>query len=178
MISPLTRARLAGLATYLLAAFALLFWRLMPVSPGGIGWPGPDLLLALTMMWIMRRPDQLPALAVAITALIEDLVLMRPPGLWAGIMLLGSEAARNRRSRWREHGFMIEWLRVSVLMGMMMLAARIAQIMVMLPVPPLGMVLMQLIATILAYPAVALFGRMIPGLSRVSAAEAERLGVQ
>lgn len=176
MIEPATRSRLFGLALYLLAAFVLLLVRLMPIYPGATGWPGPDLLQALTLAWVLRRPDQLPALAIVLAVLVEDLVLMRPPGLWAAVMLLGSEAARNREARWREQGFMVEWMRVSVLMGVMMLAARLVQIVVMMPVPPLGMVLLQLIATIAAYPLTVLAARSLLGLRRMSAAEAERLG--
>lgn len=175
MMGPASRSRLVGLGLYLLMAFVLLFLRLVPVGSGAIAWPGPDLTLALTMVWIMRRPDQIPALAVAFVALVEDLVLMRPPGLWAAVMLLGSEAARSRKPRWREQGFMVEWVRMSMLMGVMVLAARVAQIVVMLPVPPLGIVLLKLIATIAAYPAVALFGRLVLGLRRMTPAEAERL---
>lgn len=176
MIGPGLRTRLWGAALYLLMAFLLLFYRLLPIAPGAIGWPGPNWLLALTLAWVLRRPEQVPALAIALVALVEDLVLMRPPGLWAAVMLLGAEAARNREARWREQGFMVEWLRVSVLMGAMMLANRVASILFLLPVPPLGMILLQLIATIAAYPVVMLFGRAVLGLRRMDPVEAERLG--
>ncbi len=176
MIGPAARARWTGLALYVLMAFVLLFLRLLPVSPGAIGLPGPNLLLALTLAWMLRRPDQVPALAIAAVTLVEDLVLMRPPGLWAAVVLLGSEAARNREARWREAGFVVEWLRVSMLMGAMMLANRVVSVLFLLPVPPLGMILLQLIATIAAYPAVVLFGRLCLGMRRMSIAEAERLG--
>src|SRR5690606_35781377 len=66
MIGPAARARLTGLALYVLMAFILLFLRLLPVSPGAISWPGPNLLLALTLAWVLRRPDQVPALAIAL----------------------------------------------------------------------------------------------------------------
>lgn len=176
MIGLATRARLSGLVLYVLIALVLLFVRLLPVSPGGIGWPGPDWLLALTLAWVLRRPQQVPAFAIALVALVEDLVLLRPPGLWAALMLLGSEAARNREARWREQGFVIEWLKVSMLMGAMMLANRITSALFLLPVPPLGMTLLQLIATAAAYPVAVLFGRLCLGLRRISPAEADRLG--
>lgn len=176
MISPATRARLSGLVLYVLVALVLLFLRLLPVSPGAIGWPGPNWLLALTLAWVLRRPEQVPALAIALVALVEDLVLMRPPGLWAAVMLLGSEAARNREMRWREQGFVVEWLKVSILMGAMMLANRITSALFLLPVPPLGMILLQLIATVAAYPVAVLFGRLCLGMRRMSLAEADRLG--
>ena len=176
MIGPGLRARLWGAALYLLMAFLLLFYRLLPIAPGGIGWPGPNWLLALTLAWVLRRPDQLPAPLIAGVVLVEDLVLMRPPGLWAAVVLLGAEAARKREARWREQGFMVEWLWVSGLMGMMMLANRVASILFLLPVPPLGMVLMQLIATVAAYPVTVLFSRVVLGLRRMGPVEADRLG--
>lgn len=176
MIGPGLRARLGGAALYLLMAFLLLFYRLLPIAPGSIGWPGPNWLLGLTLAWVLRRPDQLPGPLIAAVVLVEDLVLMRPPGLWAAVMLLGAEAARKREARWREQGFMVEWLRVSGLMGVMMLANRVASILFLLPVPPLGMVLMQLIATVAAYPVTVLFSRVVLGLCRMGPVEADRLG--
>lgn len=175
-MEPATRASLIGLALYLLAALAILFVRLMPVYPGALGWPGPDLLLALTMAWVLRRPDQLPAPVIALAFLVEDLLTMRPPGLWATIALIGTEAARTREARWREQGFLLEWLRVSILTGGMMVADHIIKLLFMLEVPPLGMVLMQMTATAAAYPVVVLAARSILRLRHMSAAEAERLG--
>lgn len=176
MIGPAARARLTGLALYVLMACILLFLRLLPINPGAIAWPGPNLLLALTLAWVLRRPDQVPASVIALVTLVEDLVLLRPPGLWAAVMLLGSEAARNREARWRELGFVLEWLRVAMLMGAMLLANRIVSVVFLLPVPPLGMMMLQLIATVAAYPAVVLFGRLGLGLRRMSVVEADRLG--
>lgn len=176
MIGPGLRARLIGLALYLLAGLALLLMRLLPVNPGAIGWPGPDWLMALTLAWVLRRPEQVPAAVIAAVVLVEDLLLMRPPGLGAVLMLLGTEAARNREARWRDQGFMVEWLRVAVLMGGMMLADRVASILFILPVPPLGLAALHLIATVAAYPVVVLFGRLLLGLRPMTTAEAERLG--
>ncbi|NCU20454.1 rod shape-determining protein MreD, partial [Candidatus Falkowbacteria bacterium] len=57
MIDPITRQQLWHIALYLAIAAVLLFLRLLPISPGTGGLPGPDLMLALTLAWVLRRPD-------------------------------------------------------------------------------------------------------------------------
>ena len=125
---------------------------------------------------MLRRPEQVPALLIAALFLVEDVMLYRPLGLWAMIVLLGSESARLREHRWREHPFMVEWLRVAILIGVMTLGYRLAQAIVMLPLASLGQVILQYIATVAAYPLTVLAARWIVGLRRASPADADRLG--
>ncbi|MFD2439676.1 hypothetical protein ACFSS8_05565 [Paracoccus kondratievae] len=72
------RLRIFGQVLFILLFLAILFWRLLPLSPGSIGWPGPDLALCLTVFWVLRRPEQVPVLTIAALFLIEDILLMRP----------------------------------------------------------------------------------------------------
>ena len=160
------RAVVLGTLLFLAAAWVLLFVRLLPLSGGIAGWPGPDLGLALILAWVLRRPDQLAAPVIVLAVLAEDLLLMRPLGLWAAIVLLGSEAARLREPRWRDQPFMVEWLRVGILIGAMMLGYRIVQILAVLPVPALGQVILQYLATVAAYPPVVFAARWLIGLRR------------
>lgn len=71
-------------------ALVLLFLRLLPLgnAPGTL--PGPDLLLCLIMAWVMRRPDYLPVGLIILVVLAEDLLLLRPPGLWTALVVLTS----------------------------------------------------------------------------------------
>ncbi|MDM7458786.1 MAG: rod shape-determining protein MreD [Paracoccus sp. (in: a-proteobacteria)] len=165
------RSLVVGTLSFLLVCWVLLFIRLLPLSPGS-SLPGPDLVLALVMAWILRRPDQLAAPVIVAAILLEDVLLMRPPGLWPVIVLLGSEAARLRAHRWRDQGFMFEWARVAVLMAAMILGYRIAQMIFMLPVSALAQVMLQLLATIAAYPLVVLGARWLLGLRRGGPVEA------
>ena len=169
------RRRLAGGSVYVLIACGILFLRLLPLSPGRVPWPGPDLLLCLTFAWVLRRPEQVPTLIIATVILIEDLLVMRPLGLWAAMVVIGTEAARTREARWREQPFVVEWLRVAMLMAAMMAAARLVMVVVLLPVPPLGQVLLHWLASVTAYPVVA-FAGMLLGLRRAAPGEAEGTG--
>lgn len=175
MIEAASRQQIVGMLLFCACMALLLLMRLLPLSSGFTGWPGADLALCLTFVWVLRRPAQIPALLIVAIFLFEDLILYRPPGLWTAFALMATEAARLREPRWRDQPFMLEWLRVGILMGMMMLGYRIVQILFLLPVPSLGQVLLQFIATLAAYPLVVFAARWLIGLRRISPAEAELL---
>lgn len=172
MIQLPTRSFVLGTLTFLGAAWLLLFLRLLPLSQGFMGWPGPDMGLALILAWVLRRPDQLSAPVIVLVVLVEDVMLMRPLGLWTAIVLIGSEAARSREPRWRDQPFMVEWVGVGVLIGLMMLGYRITQALFMLPLPALGQVILQYLATVAAYPLAIFLARWLIGLRRTGRGEA------
>lgn len=175
MIVTLTRRVVIGTGVFLLCECLLLFLRLLPLSGGLTGWPGPDLGLCLIFAWILRRPAQLPALVIVGFCLAEDILLLRPLGLWSAVVLVASEALRQREGRWREQSFMLEWFRVAMLIGMMMLAYRVILFLSLSPVAVLGQAILQYLATIACYPLVVFGARWLIGLRRISAAEAEMI---
>ena len=149
--------QLLGQTSYLLAVLALILAALLPLSPGRIAWPGPDLLMAVTLAWVLRRPEQVPVLTVALVMLAADILLFRPLGLGAALAVVATEVARRQQHRWRAQGFLVEWLRVAILMGLMVLAERVIRTLFLVPttlapLPPLGPEALRLIATIAAYP--------------------------
>ncbi len=175
MIEPARRQRLTGQALYVALFLAILFWRLLPLAPGRVFWPGPDLGLCLTLLWVLRRPEQVPVPTIAALYLAEDILLMRPLGLAAALTVLGTEAARKREPHWRELPFMVEWLRVAMLLALMMLANRFLLTMFFQTPPPLGQAMLQFIATTAAYPLVAGLGAWLLGLTRSRAERDTRL---
>ncbi|WP_410217480.1 rod shape-determining protein MreD [Paracoccus sp. (in: a-proteobacteria)] len=171
MIQLPSRDFIVGTALFLLSAWLLLFLRLLPLSGGITGWPGPDAGLALILAWMLRRPDQLAAPVIVLILLIEDVLLMRPLGLWTAVVLVGTEAARRREPRWRDQPFMVEWLRVAVLIGLMMLGYRVIQVLSLMRVPALGQVMLQYLATVACYPVVVFAARWLIGLRRSGRSE-------
>lgn len=161
---------------YLLAFLVMLFLRLLPLPtvPGAL--PGPDLLLCLSCAWVLRRPDHLPALLIAGAVLVEDLLLMRPPGLWAAIVLIGTEFLRSRAAFSRELTWVSEWIMVSIVMSAMLLGYRLLMTLMVLPQPGLGMSVTQLIFTVIAYPFVVGVLRVTLGLRKPIAGEVDARG--
>jgi rod shape-determining protein MreD len=166
------RRRLIGTAVYIGMGLALLFFQLMPINPGAPGLPGPDLMLCITCAWVLRRPDQLPVVIIVALSLIGDFLLGRPFGLWSFFILVATELLRPRAQRWSDQAFVFEWLRIAVLIGLMLIGYRLLMALFLLPVPALGPVMLQWLATVAAYPLVVLMLHLI-GIRRLSAAEIE-----
>lgn len=177
MLATARQRQLVGQALFIGAALALMVVALMPLRPGAVAWPGPDWLLALIFAWVLRRPEQAPVLVIAALMLVADILFLRPIGLMAALSVIATEAARRREQRWREQGFLVEWLRVAMLLGLMVLADRVIRTVflippTMAPLPPLGQDILHLIATIGAYPvAVAVLHAL--GLRRAAPGEME-----
>ena len=163
-------------ALYVILALALMFLRLLPLGTLAGSWPGPDVLLCLTLGWVLRRPDYLPATLIAAVVLLEDLLLMRPPGLWAAIMVLAAEFLRTRSAATRELSFAFEWLLVAAVMTGAMLAFRLALMLTMLPQASLGQTMVQLIVTILCYPVVVGASRLAFGVRKPATGEVDAYG--
>jgi rod shape-determining protein MreD len=138
--------------------------------------PGPDLLVAIALAWAARRPDYVPVVLVALVMLLADFLFMRPPGLWAAITVLGVEFLRNRESAFRDLPFLVEWGLVAVLLLAMTLANAFVLLVLMVDQPTLGLTLLQLIATILAYPLVVGVTVFALGLRRAAPGEIDEMG--
>lgn len=165
--APLTRA-VWGPGLYIALACALVLTRLVPLSTGASGWPGPDLLMCLTIAWVLRRPDLLPVGVVAGVALLADLLLQRPPGLWAGLVVLGTEYARGRSLPGQEPSFSGEIALFAVLFTAMIGAQWLVLAVFMVPQPALLAMLAQVPLTVLAYPLVVLLLSHGLGIRRVA----------
>jgi rod shape-determining protein MreD len=157
-------------------ALALMFLRLIPFAsdPGGL--PGPDLLLCLILAWVIRRPDFLPMPLILVVILAEDLILMRPPGLWTAIVILATEFLRGRAALTRELNFVVEWMLVAGLMVAMMLANRLVLGLAMVPQPGFGLVLVQVLWSIAVYPLVVALSRMALDLRKPATGEVDDFG--
>jgi rod shape-determining protein MreD len=161
---------------YAVLAAALLFIRLLPLGSEAGSWPGPDVLMCLTFAWVLRRPDYVPALVIAMVVLLEDLLVMRPPGLWAALMVLGAEFLRNRAALTRELSFVIEWVLVSGVMVAAIFGYRMALTLTMLDRVSLGQAMVQLVASILCYPIVVAVSALAFGVRKPAAGEVDAYG--
>ena len=161
---------------FVLAVMVMLFLRILPLRSEAGSLPGPDLLMCLCCAWVLRRPDHLPALLIAAVALVEDMLLMRPPGLWAALLVLGTEFLRSRAAFTRELTLVSEWVMVSVVMLTMLLAYRFILTVTMLSQPGLGLTLAQFVFSVIAYPFVVGVLRVAFGLRKPATGEVDALG--
>lgn len=163
-------------AVFLALALVFLFFRLLPLGdePGTL--PGPNLILGLILAWIVRRPDYLPVPLILGVLLVEDLVLLRPPGLWTAIVILATEFLRGRTMLTRELSFTVEWALVSGLMIGMLLTYRLVLGLAMVPQPPFGFAAAQILWTIAAYPLIVGASRLMIDLKKPATGEVDDYG--
>ena len=172
-INPIWAHRLIFVAV----AGLLMFLRLLPLHPAQAGsLPGPDLLLCLVLAWTMRRPEYLPVWLLVGILLLEDFLLMRPPGLWTALVIIAAEVIRSRIALTRELNFGVEWVFVAALMLAVFVAYRLAFALAFLPQPDLGYAVIQMIWSILCYPAVVAVSRYVLDLRKPAAGEVDAYG--
>lgn len=158
-------------AGYLGLALLIMFIQLLPLRIWPQSLVGPDLLLALTFGFAARRPDYLPALAVAAVMLLADLLLDRPPGLLALLVLAGTEALKSRARGLRDRNFVVEWITVATVLLAILAAQRLVLAVLLVPQVPLTLSLLQAAATIAAYPLVVALAHLALGLNKAHPTE-------
>lgn len=152
------------------------FIALLPVDLTKAQWYAPDLIVALSCAWILRRPDYAPVVIVCAALLVADFLYTRPPGLWATICLLGLEFLRRRSRASRDVPFLAEWALIAALLFTQAILYRLALGIFLLPSASLGLVILQQISTLLIYPFVVLFSVVLFKVKRPSSSDADHTG--
>ncbi|MEM1234150.1 MAG: rod shape-determining protein MreD [Pseudomonadota bacterium] len=161
---------------YLGTGLLLLFLQLLPLETAPRGWVGPDFLLALTFVWVARRPDLAPVTLVAAMFLLADLLLQRPPGLWAALALVATELVRLRAHDFRDMIFPAEWAIVSAYTVVFYLAFMLVWSIAMTYDISYPMLLLQALLTCLAYPLVAAASSAFLGVTKAAPGQTDAQG--
>lgn len=176
MAERLHARHLVSQLVFVALALALTYGRLMPLSTEPVRWPGPDVLLALTLCWSLRRPDAVPILLVAAVFFLSDLLYQRPPGLMAALVVAGSEALRGRSRAVRSGTLLSEWLSAGMAIVAITLANRMIQILIFVAPPPLAIDMLVMTMTIVIYPLVALLSHVVFSIRRPALGEVDDRG--
>jgi rod shape-determining protein MreD len=161
---------------FVLIALGLFFIRLLPLGAEAGRWPGPDILLCVILAWVMRRPDYLPVWLIALVVLTEDMLLMRPPGLWTALVVLAAEFLRGRVALTRELNFAVEWLLASALMLGLLFAYRLIFAGTLIPQPGFGFALVQTLGTVICYPVLVIVSQMVLNVHKPAMGEIDARG--
>ncbi|MFK7744200.1 MAG: rod shape-determining protein MreD [Roseobacter sp.] len=148
-----TWTRLWGMRlTFACVVCVVLFFHLLPLETTPRLWVGPDMVLAFALAWSIRRPDFVPSVWLAGLFLLADMLLLRPPGLWAVCALLACENLKNRSRGLRDSTFASEWLTVCILLTAVALAYRAGLMITLVDPPSFGLSVFELVMTMLFYP--------------------------
>ena len=152
-------------------AFGLIVIDLVPLDMRPAPWAAPDLLLAATLVWVARKPSYVPVLVIALLFLMTDFLFMRPPGLWAALVVAFSEVIRRQNRDFRNMPMLVEWGTIAFGIVAITIANRLVLAIVMAPQAPLALTLIEMIATIMVYPFVVLVAHFAFGVSRIAPGE-------
>lgn len=158
--------RLWKIVVFLLLASTVAFAQLLPLSREAGGFPGPDLLFLMAAAWVMRRPRLIPIWVFLVVFLIADVLFMRPLGLHAALTLIGLDMLRRRASAQPMMPLLREWALVSFAATAITLLETVILAVFLVPQAALGLALIRLIFTVLAYPLVLLVVARPFGLTR------------
>lgn len=163
---------------YVGLSLTILFFQLLPLDTSPELWAGPDLLIALTLAWALRRPDYVPMLLIALVMLLADMLLLRPPGLLSALSVAATMFLRNRMSGQGETGFVGEWISVSMLLVGLALSYRLALTLTAVERAPFFLSATQMLLTIGFYPLVVAVSQTLFGVRRLAPIDAEALGAR
>lgn len=165
-----------GRLVFVLIALVLIFAQLLPLDTRPTVWAAPNWGLAFTLAWVARRPDYAPAIVIAALFFLADLLFQRPPGLWAGLVVILSEILRNRAKDIRNMPFALEWGTVAVGIVAVTVLYRVVLMVVMTNQAPLGLTLIEMVMTIIFYPVVVVVAHFLFGVSRPSPGQVDSRG--
>jgi len=153
-----------------------MFFHLLPLETMPRGWAAPDLMLAMCLAWVVRRPEYTPALLIALLFLVEDFLFHRPPGLWPAIVVVLAEMLRARQVAFRTLPFPAEWAAIAGGMVAATVAYHLALGLFFVDRPALGLALFQTGMTILVYPAVVMLSHLLVGVRKTVPGEVDATG--
>ena len=160
---------------FLLLVGALVFAALLPGSLTG-RLPGPDVLFCLTFAWLLRRPDFVPVLMIALVFLLTDVMYFKPLGLWAAIVVVASEFVRRREASFRETSFLAEWIFIASVFTAMFVANAVILAFFGVDQHGFGLTVLQLIFTVLLYPLAVFASSAILGVRKLTPIQTDRMG--
>lgn len=160
-------------ALFLALCASVICIKMMPLSLDSSGVPGPDLLLALTLAWLLRQPTVVPLGLILLVFLLADFLFQRPPGLWTLLVIITSEALRRRRLTMTEFPFFLEWSAFTGAVFAMIVVERLLLLLLFVEPAPLGLSLAHAIVTAAIYPIVVGISKFLFGLRKIGPADVE-----
>ena len=138
--------------TYLIIIILVVLLQTLPIQTHLHQFITPNLPMAITFVWIMRRPNLMDPILITIAFLFADTILQRPPGLWTLIMLCASMFLRMRALSFRELIFFYEWSLVAIVITCSVIVYHFSLMFTFLPTHDLKLNALQALLTTMIYP--------------------------
>ncbi|MQY43755.1 rod shape-determining protein MreD [Epibacterium sp. SM1969] len=165
-------------AAFAAIALIVLFFQLLPLETTTRKWAPPDVIMVLAVVWSLRRPDYVPAPLLAAVLLLSDLLLQRPPGLQALLVIIACEFLKARVASHRDMAFAAEWLEAALIFAATTALYRSILSMTGVAQPSLTLSLIQMVMNIIAYPLLVGLSQSVLGVRKLTPVEADALGAR
>ena len=139
---------------FILLGLVSIGMAILPMGLTADSTPFPDLMFFVFAAWVIRRPETAPMLVIAALGLVGDAMMMRPLGLWALMLLLGTEGLRITERAFRDIPFVMEWIYVSGFLIIMVILQNVILLVSFADVYDFGTIGWHVLRTILIYPIV------------------------
>ncbi|NSX54082.1 hypothetical protein [Parasulfitobacter algicola] len=127
----------------------------------------PNVLLAFTCAWVLRKPEYVPVMLIGAVFLLADFLLQRPPGLYAAVVIIGTEFLRRRVMELRGAPFLVEYLTVAGVIFAIAIMYRIFSSVAVITPPDFWLLFLQAVSTIVIYPLVVFVTQAVFGIRSV-----------
>lgn len=168
------RARLL----FSLACILIIFVHSVPLDLSPKNIIMPDVMLVITIAIVIRKAAFIPYWLVGSLFLIADVMLNRPMGLWAFIVLATVEVVRVNRFMFRDMFFVTEWLMVAIIIVAMYMIQQFFLAFSLAPPYPMDSLIWKMTATALSYPILVFAITRLFGIRKPSPAEFNMLGTR
>ncbi|MGB1236080.1 MAG: hypothetical protein ACPG5U_10120 [Planktomarina sp.] len=100
--------------TFVVIVTSIVFVQTLPIYSERLRLLSPDIVLAFTFAWAVRRPDAITPVLIVLVTVLTDFLLHRPPGLWTVIVLLAAIFLQGRVHDIRHSVYSAEWFLVGL----------------------------------------------------------------
>lgn len=163
---------------FLALVVVILFFHMLPLQTATGGWIWPDLILAFALAWSVRRPDFVPVVLLAGCFLLADLLLQRPPGLWAVLALVACAQMQHQSRTLRDASLATELMSAAAWIVGVGLGYRIILAILLVETPSLAPALLQIVMTVIAYPVVVAITHVLMGVRKSTPHDLGSTGVR
>lgn len=151
---------------FIVCGFVAIGVSILPMSLTPSSSAFPDLLFPVVIAWVIRHPTTAPIFLVVMLGILADVMMMRPIGLWALMLLMSSEAIRLAERTFRDIPFLLEWFYVGALFTILMLLQNLLLFISFSSLYDAGDIVIHIVFSVAFYPLIVLVLRWMVGIRR------------
>lgn len=121
----------------------------------------PDLLFCFIFIFLVRSPKQVPIISIAVISLLADFLWYRPIGLTTITTILASELLRSLLAYKEKIGFFEEYIYITIIFVSMTVLQEVIKLFCSIPSLTISHIVNYILFTLLVYPLITLFIKVI-----------------